>query len=125
MKSAKKRIHDTHLSRIMIARILFYVNAALWLVVGVFFIGSMIEDNNGWITGMVAFFFLMSILSLIIAARILDQPEKEIFIVLIIITVLNILLSFVGYPDFIYIILTLIDLVILFNLIPLKSYYVK
>jgi hypothetical protein len=125
MKSAKKRIHDTHLSRIMIARILFYVNAALWLVVGVFFIGSMIEDNNGWITGMVAFFFLMSILSLIIAARILDQPEKEIFIVLIIITVLNILLSFVGYPDFIYIVLTLIDLVILFNLIPLKSYYVK
>jgi len=125
MKSTKKRIHDTHLSRILITRILFYVNAALWLVVGVFFIGSMIEDNNGWITGMVAFFFLMSIISLIIAARILDQPEKEIFIVLIIITVLNILLSFVGYPDFIYIILAIIDLVILFNLIPLKSYYVK
>lgn len=123
MKNIRKRTRETNLSRIFIARILFYVNFALWLVLGAYYVYKMVEDNNGWISAMVGFFFLVAALSLLFAARFLDQHGKHIYFTLIFISGLNILLTLFGFQDFPFIIVALLDVVILANLIPLKDHY--
>ena len=125
MKKTKKRTRETYLSRILIARILFSINSFLWLVMGGLFVYKMIEDENGWSSALVAFFFLVMALSMLIAARIIDQRELWVYVICIVIAVLNALLTFVGFPDVLYIIVGLLDLFLLANLIPLKSHYVK
>lgn len=125
MKKTRKRTRETYLSRVLIARIIFYINSFLWLVMGGLFVYKMVEDGNGWSSTLVAFFFLMMILSMIIAARIVDQREIWVYVTCIVITVINIFLTFVGFPDILYIIVALLDLFLLANLIPLKDHYVK
>ncbi len=125
MKKTRKRTRETYLSRVLIARIIFYINSFLWLVMGGLFVYKMVEDGNGWSSALVAFFFLMMILSMIIAARIVDQREIWVYVTCIVITVINIFLTFVGFPDILYIIVALLDLFLLVNLIPLKDHYVK
>ncbi len=125
MKKTKKRTRETYLSRILIARILFSINSFLWLVMGGLFVYKMIEDGNGWSSALVAFFFLVMALSMLIAARIIDQRELWVYVTCIVITVINVLMTFVGFPDVLYIIVALLDLFLLANLIPLKAYYVK
>ena len=125
MKKTKKRTRETYLSRILVARILFSINSFLWLVMGGLFVYKMIEDENGWSAALVAFFFLVTALSMLIAARIIDQRELWVYVTCIVIAVLNVLLTFVGFPDVLYIIVGLLDLFLLANLIPLKSHYVK
>ncbi len=125
MKKTRKRTRETYLSRVLIARIIFYINSFLWLVMGGLFVYKMVEDGNGWSSALVAFFFLMMILSMIIAARIVDQREIWVYVTCIVITVINIFLTFVGFPDILYIIVALLDLFLLANLIPLKDHYVK
>lgn len=125
MKKTKKCTRETYLSRILVARILFSINSFLWLVMGGLFVYKMIEDGNGWSSALVAFFFLVMALSMLIAARIIDQRELWVYVTCIVIAVLNVLLTFVGFPDVLYIIVGLIDLFLLANLIPLKSHYVK
>lgn len=107
----------------MIARVMFYVNMALWLVMGGISVWKMLADQNDWTAALVAFFFLFASFTLFVGARIVDQRGKAIFIILLSITGLNILLTFFGYPAFTYIIATLFDLIILGSVIPLKPYY--
>ncbi len=72
---------------------------------------------------MVAFFFLVAALSLLFAARILDQRGGQIYFTLLFVTGLNIFLTFFGIQYFPFIIVALLDAVILANLIPLKDHY--
>lgn len=123
MKNIRKRTRETNLSRILIARILFYINSALWLGLGGFYVYKMVEDNNGWTSAMVGFFFLVAALSFLLAARILDQQGKHVYFTLIFISGLNILLTLFGFQDFPFIIIALLDVLILANLIPLKDHY--
>lgn len=123
MKNVKKRTRETNLSRIFIARILFYINFVLWLAIGAFYVYRMVEDNNGWTSAMVAFFFVVAASSLLFAVRVLNQHGGQVYFSLIAITVVNILLTLFGFQDFPFIIIALLDIVILANLIPLKDHY--
>lgn len=125
MTKTKKRTHETHLARILVARILFYINSFLWLVMGGLFVYKMIEDGNGWSSALVGFFFLIMVLSMLIAARIIDQRELWVYVTCIVITAINVFVTFVGFPDVLYIVVALLDLFLLANLIPLKTHYVK
>lgn len=125
MKKTKKRTRETNLSRILVARILFYLNSFLWLAAGGLFVYKMVEDENGWSAALVAFFFLVMALSMLIAARIIDQREFWVYVACIVIAAINVFVTFVGFPDILYIIIALLDLFLLANLIPLKAYYVK
>ncbi|MBI3163760.1 MAG: hypothetical protein HYZ24_03680 [Chloroflexi bacterium] len=123
MKNTRKRTRETNLSRIFIARILYYVNFALWLVMGAYYVYRMVEDNNGWTSAMVGFFFLVAAFSLLFAARILDQRGRRVYFTLIFVTGLNIFLTLFGFQDFPFIIAALLDAATLANLIPLKDHY--
>lgn len=123
MTNSKKRTREINLARIMVARIMFYLNIGLWLLMGSMSVWAMIQDKNDWIVLLVAFFFLFSAFTLFIGVRVVDQKGRATFIILLSIIGVNILLSFVGYPDFTYIIATLFDIIILANLITLKPYY--
>ncbi|MBK6795151.1 MAG: hypothetical protein IPG80_21990 [Anaerolineales bacterium] len=123
MDKLKKRTRETYQARILVARIMFYVNFALWIIVGILYVAKMIQDQNGLSAALVGFFFLFSAMTLFIAARMLDQREKWSYITILVLTILNLLLTFTGYPDFTYILATLFDIIILTNLIPLKPFY--
>lgn len=123
MRSVRKRTRETNLSRIFIARILFHANFVLWLALGVFYVYKMVEDSNSWTAAMVGFFFLTAALSLLFGARVLNQHGTRIYFSVIFIAAFNIFLAVFGFPDFFFIIVALLDVVILANLIPLKDHY--
>lgn len=122
-KPSRKRNRSTNERRVIVTRVLLYVNAALWLVLGGIFITKMLLDANGLIVGLVGFFFFITILLLIVAARILVTRENWAYITVIVITLVNIILTFTGFPDVLYIVALLIDAVILATFLPLKTYY--
>ena len=125
MKNVNKRSRQVILSRINIARSLFYVNAAVWLLIGGVFVYSMVEDKNGWYSALPAFFFLMVILSLLAGARIIHQPERWVYVTAIVIVLINFLLTFIGFPDVLFILAAVMDVFIFASLFPIRSHYSK
>ena len=125
MKKVNKRSREVFLSRIATAQSLFYVNAALWLLSGGIFVYSMLEDKNGWTTALPAFFFVLVILSLVAGARMLVQRERWVFITAIVIVLVNLLLTLIGFPDILFILTALMDILILVSLFTIRSHYSK
>ena len=125
MKPARKRNLDKQERRKKTVRILFYLNAIMWLVNGGIFVSKMIEDSNTITAAMVGFFFLFNVLTLIVAASILATRESWVYIVALVITGLNTLLLFIGFLDILDAISAVINVIIFANLIPLKSFYYK
>mgnify|MGYP000871493226 FL=1 len=123
MTRARKKMSNRFQSGLFLARLLFYFNAAWWLLLAGIFIYQMVEDKNGWSSVMVSIFFLVMILSLIIGARIVSEREKWAFVLCIVIAVANILFSIFGFLDFLFVIAALFDLAILGSLYSLKGYY--
>jgi hypothetical protein len=123
MRSVRKRARETNLSRIFIARILFHINFALWLAMGVFYIYKMVEDGNRWTAAMVAFFFTTAASSLLFAARNLNRRGARAYFIVVLVPAFNIFLAAFGFPDFFFIIAALLDIVVFVNLIPLKDHY--
>lgn len=123
MRSVRKRTRETNLSRIFIARILFFTNFALWLALGVFYVYNMVADTNDWSAALVGFFFATAAFSLLFGVRILDRRGTWVYFTVIFIAAFNIFLAVFGFPDFFFIIAALLDAAILANLIPLKDHY--
>lgn len=125
MKTPRKRSQLIQERRRKLTRFLFYLNAVIWLVNGGIFVYKMIVDTNTITAALVGFFFLINILALIVAARIIDDQEKWVYMTLLVITSVSTLLIFLGLPDILDAISLVIDILIFANLIPLKSYYFK
>lgn len=125
MKTPRKRSQLIQERRRKLTRFLFYLNAVIWLVNGGIFVYKMIVDTNTITAALVGFFFLINILALIVAARIIDDQEKWVYTTLLVITSVSTLLIFLGLPDILDAISLVIDILIFANLIPLKSYYFK
>jgi hypothetical protein len=123
MKTSKKRSNEFVTNRKRLARFLFYTNAVVWTVIGVLMIVEMLIAKNTISTALVAFFFLINITALFACAKLLEQKEKWVFVVIAVIPILNILLSFTGYPKFLYILTFIIDVLILVTVISLRNYY--
>lgn len=125
MKTSKKRSQEFVAGRKRLARFLFYTNAVVWVAIGVLMIIEMLIAKNTISTALVAFFFLINIFALFACAKLLEQREKWVFITLLVIPILNIALSFTGYPKFLYILAFIIDGLIIITIFPLKKYYFK
>lgn len=125
MKTSQKRSQEFISRRKKYARILFMLNAIVWILIGVLFVGEMILVGNTVSAALVAFFFLINILALFACAKLLDQREKWIYFTTLIIASLNLLLTFTGYPEFLYVFALILDILIIINLIPLKKHYFK
>lgn len=122
----KQREKILFAQRGMITRVLFYLNAAFWLVLSVNTLTSMIVDGNqGFPIALVAFFLLVNVLALFFSGRLLDQNEKWTYIFALVVAILNTALSFTGVPDLLYVAAFVIDLIILFVLISLRNIYFK
>ena len=109
-----------------IVRVLFYLNAVFWLILSLNTLASMVVDGNqGFPVALVAFFLLVTMLSLFFGGRLLDQNEKWTYIFALIVVLLNTALSFTGVPDILYLIPFVIDVIILLMLISLRNIYFK
>jgi|GEM_PF-1170002 hypothetical protein len=125
ISTVKKRSQEFIARRKKYARFLFILNAIVWIVIGVLFVGEMVLVGNTISAALVAFFFLINILALLACAKLLEQREKWIYFTIIFITLLNLGLTFTGYPEFFYLAALSCDVLILFNIIPLKKYFFK
>jgi len=109
-----------------IVRVLFYLNAVFWLILSLNTLASMVVDGNqGFPVALVAFFLLVTMLSLFFGGRLLDQNEKWTYIFALVVVLLNTALSFTGVPDILYLIPFVIDVIILIILISLRNIYFK
>ncbi len=125
MKYPRKRSQELVERRKRTVRVLLYLNSAMWLLNGGNIIYKMIADSNTVTAALVAFFFLINILALILVARILEDREKWVYVTALVILEISTLLIFIGFPDILDAILLLINAAIFVNLIPLKAYYYK
>ena len=85
----------------------------------------MLEDKNGWTSALPAFFFVLVILSLVAGARMLAQRERWVYITAIVIVLVNLLLTLIGFPDILFILTALMDILILVSLFTIRSHYSK
>jgi len=125
MKYPRKRSQELVERRKRTIRVLLYLNSAVWLLNGGNFVYKMLADSNTVTAGLVAFFFLINILALILIARILEDREKWVYVTALVILGLSTLLIFIGFPDILDALSLLINAAIFINLIPLKAYYYK
>lgn len=125
MKTSKKRSQEYTSRRKKYARLLFTINAIIWAVIGVLFVYEMVVVGNTLSAALVAFFFLINVLALLACAKLLEQREKWIYFTIIFIAFLNLGLTFTGYPEFLYLLSLAFNILILFNVIPLKKYFFK
>lgn len=125
MKKLRRRSLEINARRRSMARILFYLNAAVWTFNGGVQVSKMIADSNTLTAALVSFFFLVNVLALIVAARIIDDQEKWVFTTVLAVATVNTLLIFIGFPDIVDAISLLLNVIIFINLIPLKPYYYK
>lgn len=125
MKTSKKRSNEFVTNRKRLAHFLFYLNALVWTVIGILMIVEMLIAKNTISTALVAFFFLINITALFACAKLLEQKEKWVFVTVLAIPILNIALSFTGYPEFLYILAFMIDVLTIITIFPLKKYYFK
>ena len=123
MTRARKKLSNRFQSSLFLAKLLFYFNAAWWLLLGIIFVYQMVEDKNSWSSVMVSIFFVVMISSLVVGARIVSEREKWAFVLCIVIAVANIFFSIFGFLDFLFVIAALFDLAILGSLYSLKGYY--
>ncbi|MBI5822391.1 MAG: hypothetical protein HZB18_00030 [Chloroflexi bacterium] len=108
-----------------IARVLFYLNTILWLVISIGILVDMLLDNNGLSMLMVGFFLLVNIAAMFFSGRMLDQKEKWTYIFALVAVVLNIGLAFTGVPELLYVTALVFDGIILWVLISLRKIYFK
>lgn len=125
MKIQRKRSQLIQDRRRQTVRLLFYLNALVWLVNGGIFIYKMVADSNTFTAAMVGFFFFVNILALIVAARIIDDRQRWVYATALIIAGVSTLMLALGVPDVFDAISLIINLIIFANLIPLKSFYYK
>lgn len=122
-QTSKQRAQEFITNRKNLLRFFFMLNAIVWLVIGVLLIIEMLIAKNTVSTVLVAIFLLFNVLTLLVGSKLLDQKEKWVFIVLLVIPVLNMLLSFTGYPSFLYIFAFILDVCIILTVISLKKHY--
>lgn len=106
-----------------IARVLFYLNAVLWLVISAGILVEMLLDNNGLSTLLVGIFLLVNVTAMFFGGKMLAQKEKWTYIFALVVVVLNIALAFTGVPEPLYITALIIDGIILWVLISLRKIY--
>lgn len=122
-QTSKQRAQEFITNRKNLLRFFFMLNTIVWLVIGVLLIIEMLIAKNTVSTVLVAIFLLFNVLTLLVGSKLLDQKEKWVFIVLLVIPVLNMLLSFTGYPSFLYIFAFILDVCIILTVISLKKHY--
>lgn len=125
MKSLRKRSQFIQDRRRQTVRFLFYLNALVWMVNGGAFVYEMVADSNTVTAALVGFFFFVNSLTLLIAARIIDNRQRWVYVAALIIAGVNTLMLALGLPDVFDAISLIINLIIFANLIPLKSFYYK
>lgn len=125
MSPIRKRTFEKFERHRLITSNLFYLDALLRLISGGIYVYKMLKDSNGLTAGLVAFFFLINILAMIVAARIMADREKWVYITALSIAAVTTLLIFVSLPDVLAAFSVIVSVFIFVYLIPLKPYYFK
>ncbi|MBL8101843.1 MAG: hypothetical protein JNM02_04885 [Anaerolineales bacterium] len=101
-------------------RVLFYLNTALWLFLSLNTLAEMIVDGNELSALLVGFFLLVNVLALFFSGWLLDTSQKWTYVFAFIVAVLNIIVSFIGVPDFLFVTSLIIDFITLGVLISIR-----
>ena len=122
LKEKKTNLID--LTRKNIARSLLFLNAALWLgyVVYIYYDMAVINKNLSSADMVTIFVFLISI-ALFASGILLGQIQKERYYFALVVVLVNALLAVMNILDLFFFGVFVLDLFILFFLIPLRKLY--
>jgi len=121
----KQREKIIFAQRSSIARALFYLNTALWLLLSLNILAEMILDNNELSVLLVGFFLLINMIFMFVGGRLVNMAEKWAYIAALVIVILNIVLTFTGVPELLYVTALFIDIIILGILISIRGIFFK
>ena len=122
--SIVKRTNPIDLTRKNVARGLLFLNAALWLgyVVYIYYDMAVVNKNLSSADMVTIFVFVISI-AMFVSGILLGQIQKERYYFALVVVLVNALLAVMNILDLFFFGIFVLDLFILFFLIPLRKLY--
>jgi hypothetical protein len=112
--------------RVNMARIFFSLNAILWLAYGIYIYYDMaVVNHNTGSADVVTLFAFVNAGLLIFSDIKFGKPQKWTYYLALAVTVFNTLLSLLNIVDLYFLVSFLIDLLILWAIIPLRKNYIS
>jgi Na+/melibiose symporter-like transporter len=108
----------------IVVRALFYLNAILWLVYTIYIYFDMAVLNHNELSADIATMFaFVNAVVMFVSGIILGRQKKPIFYFALIVVVLNAVLTVLNLSDFVFVIAFILDIIILWLLLPMKNDY--
>ena len=112
--------------RVNMARIFFSLNAVLWLAYGVYIYYDMaVVNHNTNSADVVTLFAFVNAGLLLFSAIKLGKPQKWTYFLVLAVAVFNTLLSLVNIIDLYFLVSFILDLLILWAILPLRKSYLS
>lgn len=113
-------------SRKTLARILFFLNAALWLGYVVYIYYDMaVVNNNLTSADIVTLFVFLNALAMLVSGIQIGKPESWTYYLALVVVGANLLLTVLNILDLFFLGIFLLDLFILLTLIPMRKSYLS
>ena len=110
--------------KITMARVFFFLNAALWFGYGVYIYYDMaVVNNNKNSADIVTLFVFVNACIMLYCGIIFGRPKKWIYYFALAVVAFNTLLTLLTILDFYFLISFIIDLLILWAILPLRKKY--
>jgi lysylphosphatidylglycerol synthetase-like protein (DUF2156 family) len=109
-----------------IARALFYLNTILWFVYAIYIYFDMAVINHNELSADIAtIYVLVNAAAMFAGGLMLGKQQKPAFYFALIVLALNIVLALANVTDIFFLVALMIDVVILWALLPLRKDYLS
>ena len=109
-----------------VVRVLFYLNAILWLVYTIYIYFDMaVLNRNELSADIVTIYVLVNAVVMFVSGLMLGKQKKTAFYFALIVVILNALLTILNLSDFVFVIAFILDIIILWALLPLRKDYLS
>ena len=107
-------------------RALFYLNAILWLVYTVYIYFDMAVLNHNELSADIAtLYVLANAVLMFVSGFVLGKQKKTSYYFALVVVVLNTLLTLLNLSDLVFVVAFILDILILWALLPLRKDYLS
>jgi hypothetical protein len=110
--------------KIAMARVFLFINAVLWLAYVVYIYYDMaVVNHNTSSADIAALFVFINAVAMLYSGIVLGKPSKWVYYFALVATAINVLFSLLNILDLSFLVSFIIDLLILWAIIPLRKKY--
>jgi hypothetical protein len=121
----RKRSKEISLTKKSIVRVLFYLNAILWVVYTIYIYFDMaVVNHNERAADIVTIYVLVNAIVMFASGLMLGKQKAISFYFALIAAILNAILTMFNLTDLVFIVAFILDIIILWLLLPLRNGYI-